>query len=144
MARQENIETTSTATIVLFLSTLQKAKNLANDQKQAITPKEAPKKGYRCDYDRRQSVTQGQGSVNEAQTDILCHSEADDTSLPSERAGTITRTLSGPLKSQDKGLQQCLAAKRLPDPCSSVEKLQELLPDCEKISGPSQYLLAQP
>ncbi|MBW0557257.1 hypothetical protein O181_096972 [Austropuccinia psidii MF-1] len=27
-----------------------------------------------------------------------------------------------------------------PDPCRSVDQLHELLPDCEKITGPSQYL----
>ncbi|MBW0540556.1 hypothetical protein O181_080271 [Austropuccinia psidii MF-1] len=31
---------------------------------------------------------------------------------------------------------------RVPDPCRSVEKLHELLSDCEKVLGPSQHLKA--
>ncbi|MBW0588413.1 hypothetical protein O181_128128 [Austropuccinia psidii MF-1] len=36
---------------------------------------------------------------------------------------------------QPEGLQQCTAAQRVPDPCRSVEKLHEFLPDFEKILG---------
>ncbi|MBW0571513.1 hypothetical protein O181_111228 [Austropuccinia psidii MF-1] len=39
-----------------------------------------------------------------------------------------------------EGLQQCIAAQRVPDPFRSVEKLHEFLSDCDKISGPSQHL----
>ncbi|MBW0559710.1 hypothetical protein O181_099425 [Austropuccinia psidii MF-1] len=70
----------------------------------------------------------------------MCHSEADKTVLPSKRADTTTRSCSGHLPSQPEGLQQCIAAQRVPDPCRSVEKLHEFLPDCEKIPGPSQHL----
>ncbi|MBW0576852.1 hypothetical protein O181_116567 [Austropuccinia psidii MF-1] len=97
-------------------NTLQKAKNLANNQAPAITPQAAPKKGYRRDYGTSQSVTEGQG------------------------AETATRSLSGHIQSQPEGLQQCISAQRVPHPCRSVEKLQEFLPDCEKIPGPSQHL----
>ncbi|MBW0583690.1 hypothetical protein O181_123405 [Austropuccinia psidii MF-1] len=62
--------------------------------------------------------------------------------LPSKRADTATRSLSGYLQSQPEGLQQCIAAQRVPDPCRSVEKLHEFLPDCEKVMGPSQHLQA--
>ncbi|MBW0555031.1 hypothetical protein O181_094746, partial [Austropuccinia psidii MF-1] len=55
-------------------------------------------------------------------------------------ADTAARSLSGDLQSQPEGLQQCIAAQRVPDPCRSVEKLHEFLPDCEKIAGPSQHL----
>ncbi|MBW0519700.1 hypothetical protein O181_059415 [Austropuccinia psidii MF-1] len=41
---------------------------------------------------------------------------------------------------QPEGLQQCIAAQRVPDPCRSVKKLHEFLPDCERIPGPSQHL----
>ncbi|MBW0550941.1 hypothetical protein O181_090656 [Austropuccinia psidii MF-1] len=44
------------------------------------------------------------------------------------------------MQSQPEGLQQCIAAHIEPDPCRSVEKLHELLPDCEKIPGLSQHL----
>ncbi|MBW0566346.1 hypothetical protein O181_106061 [Austropuccinia psidii MF-1] len=99
-------------------------------------------KGYRCDYGRSQSVTEGQGSVNQSQTNKLCCSEAYSTVLPSNRADTATRSQCGNIKSQPEGLKQCLAAQRVPDPCRSVEKLHEFLPDCEKVSGPSEHLQA--
>ncbi|MBW0563376.1 hypothetical protein O181_103091 [Austropuccinia psidii MF-1] len=97
-------------------------------------------KGHRCDYGRSQSVTEGQGSVNDFQINKLYHSEADKTVLPSKRADTATRSLSGHLQSQPEGLQECIAAQRVPDPCRSMEKLHEFLPDCEKTPGPSQHL----
>ncbi|MBW0562126.1 hypothetical protein O181_101841 [Austropuccinia psidii MF-1] len=50
------------------------------------------------------------------------------------------RTANGHIKSHPEGLQQCIAAQIVPDPCRYVEKLNELLPDCEKIPGPSQHL----
>ncbi|MBW0592926.1 hypothetical protein O181_132641, partial [Austropuccinia psidii MF-1] len=98
------------------------------------------KKGYRHDYGRSQSVTEGKGSVNETQNDRICHYEGDKTVLPSNRGENSTRSLSGHLKSQPEGLQQFLAVPRVPDPCRSVEKLHELFPDCEKVYGPSQHL----
>ncbi|MBW0517279.1 hypothetical protein O181_056994 [Austropuccinia psidii MF-1] len=95
-------------------------------------------KGKRHDYGRRQSVTEAQGLENGSQTDKLCHSEADNTVSPSKWTYTTTRSLSGHIQSQSEGLQQCIAAQRVPDPCRSVEKLHENLPECEKIPGPSQ------
>ncbi|MBW0523087.1 hypothetical protein O181_062802 [Austropuccinia psidii MF-1] len=80
-----------------------------------------------------------QGSVKECQTDKLCHSEADNTILPSNRAETATRSLCGHIQIQPEGLQQYISAQRVPDTCSSVEKLHEFLPECEKIPGPSQH-----
>ncbi|MBW0524838.1 hypothetical protein O181_064553 [Austropuccinia psidii MF-1] len=102
-------------------------------------PSSSSQKGHRCDYGRSQSVTEGQGSVDDFQINKLCHSEADNTALPSNRADT-TISLSGYIQSQTEGLQQCIAAQRVPDSCRSVEKLHEFLPDCEKIPGPSQHL----
>ncbi|MBW0534756.1 hypothetical protein O181_074471 [Austropuccinia psidii MF-1] len=57
----------------------------------------------------------------------------------SKRADSTTRSLSGHIQSQPEGLKQCISAQRVPDPCGSVEKLHEFLPDCEKIPGPSQH-----
>ncbi|MBW0520080.1 hypothetical protein O181_059795 [Austropuccinia psidii MF-1] len=65
---------------------------------------------------------------------------SDNTVFPSNRADTATRSLSGHIKSHPEGLQQCIAAQRVPDPCRSVEKLHEFLTDCEKIPGTSQHL----
>ncbi|MBW0501007.1 hypothetical protein O181_040722 [Austropuccinia psidii MF-1] len=97
-------------------------------------------KGYRHNYGTSQSVTKGKGSVNGSQTDKLCYSEADNTVLPSNRAFSSTKSFSGHIKSQPEGLQQGIAAQILPDPCRSVEKLHEFLPECEKFPGPSQHL----
>ncbi|MBW0472831.1 hypothetical protein O181_012546 [Austropuccinia psidii MF-1] len=94
-------------------------------------------KGSKCDYCRSQSVTEGQRSVNESQINKLCHSQADNMVLPSNRADTATRSLSVHIQSQTEGLQQFPAAERVPDPCRSVQKLHEFLRDCEKVSGPS-------
>ncbi|MBW0588985.1 hypothetical protein O181_128700, partial [Austropuccinia psidii MF-1] len=79
-------------------------------------PSSSSQKGHTSDYGRSQSVTEGQG------------------------ADTATRSVSGHIESQPEGLQQCIAEQRVPDPCRSVEKLHEFLPDCEKIPGPSQNL----
>ncbi|MBW0529706.1 hypothetical protein O181_069421 [Austropuccinia psidii MF-1] len=103
-------------------------------------PSRSSQKGHRCDYGRSQSATEGQGSVDDFQINKLSHSEADNTVLPSKRADTATRSLSGHIESQPKGLQQFIAAQRVPDPFRSVEKQHEFLPDCEKIPGPSQHL----
>ncbi|MBW0542979.1 hypothetical protein O181_082694, partial [Austropuccinia psidii MF-1] len=170
VVRQENIETASTVTRIIPASTvssdhnntviitqnnqpepissesinldisntLQKAKNLANRAR--YSPSSSSQKGHRHDYGRSQSVTEEQGSVDDLQINKLCHSEADNTILPSNRADTATRSLSGHINSQPEGLQQCIAAQRVPDPCRSVEKFHKLLPDCEKIAGPSQLL----
>ncbi|MBW0571403.1 hypothetical protein O181_111118 [Austropuccinia psidii MF-1] len=86
------------------------------------------------------SITEGQGSVEDSQSNESVHSEAYNTALPSTRAYTTTRSLSGHIQSQPEGLQQCIAAQRVLDPCRSVEKLHEFFPDCEKIPGPSQHL----
>ncbi|MBW0584992.1 hypothetical protein O181_124707 [Austropuccinia psidii MF-1] len=106
----------------------------------SYNPSSSSQKGHRRDYGRSQSVTEGQGSVDDFQINKICHSEADNTVLPSKRAETATRSLSEHIQSQPEGIQQCIAAQRVPDPFISVEKLHEFLPDCEKIPGPSQHL----
>ncbi|MBW0491631.1 hypothetical protein O181_031346 [Austropuccinia psidii MF-1] len=87
----------------------------------SFNPSSSSQKGHRCDYGRSQSVTEGKGSVDDLQINELCHSEADKTVLPSKTAKTTTRSLSRHFKSQPEGLQQCIAAQRVPDPCRSVE-----------------------
>ncbi|MBW0543740.1 hypothetical protein O181_083455 [Austropuccinia psidii MF-1] len=64
----------------------------------------------------------------------------DNTIFPSNRADTATRSLIEHIQSQPEGLQKFIAAQRGPDSCRSVDKWHEFLPDCEKISGPSQQL----
>ncbi|MBW0482946.1 hypothetical protein O181_022661 [Austropuccinia psidii MF-1] len=147
MVRQQNIETATTATSIISASTinfdhdriviitqnyqpepiyfklinldisntLKIAKNLANNQEKAITPQEALRKAMLVIMEK----------VNQLQKD---------------KADTATRSLSEHLQSHPEGLQQYLEAQRVPDPCRSVEKLHESLPDCEKIFGQSQHL----
>ncbi|MBW0583963.1 hypothetical protein O181_123678 [Austropuccinia psidii MF-1] len=82
----------------------------------SYNPISSSQKGHRHDYGRSQSVTEGQG------------------------AETATRSLSGYIQIQPGGLQKCIAEQGVPDLCRSVEKLHELLPDCEKIPGSSHHL----
>ncbi|MBW0573205.1 hypothetical protein O181_112920 [Austropuccinia psidii MF-1] len=84
----------------------------------SYNPSRRSQKGYRSDYRRSQSVAEGQGAEN------------------------ATRSLSGHIKSQREGLQQFISVQRVPDPCTYLEKLHELLSDCEKTSGKSQHLQA--
>ncbi|MBW0591208.1 hypothetical protein O181_130923 [Austropuccinia psidii MF-1] len=79
-------------------------------------PSRSSHKGHRRDYGRSQSDTEGQA------------------------ADTATRSLSGHLQIQPEGLQKYTAAQRVPDPCRSVGKLHELIPDCKKIPVSSQNL----
>ncbi|MBW0490380.1 hypothetical protein O181_030095 [Austropuccinia psidii MF-1] len=103
-------------------------------------PSRSSQKVHRRDYVRSQSVTKGQGSVDEFQINKLCHSEADDTVLPSNRADTTTRGLSGHIRRHPEGLKQLIEAHGVPDPCRSLGKLHEFLPYCEKNPGPSEHL----
>ncbi|MBW0591283.1 hypothetical protein O181_130998 [Austropuccinia psidii MF-1] len=103
-------------------------------------PSSRSQKGHRRDYGRRQSDTEGKGSVKDFHNKKLSNFESDDTILPSKRADTTTRNLSGHLQSQPEGLQQFTTAQRVPDPFRSVEKLHELIPYCKKVPGSSQHL----
>ncbi|MBW0579446.1 hypothetical protein O181_119161 [Austropuccinia psidii MF-1] len=82
----------------------------------SYSPSSRSQKGHRHDYGRSQSVTEGQESVDDSQSNKLVYSEADNTFLPSNKAETITRSLSGHIQSQPEGLQQLIAAQRVPDP----------------------------
>ncbi|MBW0576638.1 hypothetical protein O181_116353 [Austropuccinia psidii MF-1] len=42
-------------------------------------PSSSSQKGHRHDYGRRESVTERQGSIDDLQTNKLCHSETDNT-----------------------------------------------------------------
>ncbi|MBW0532927.1 hypothetical protein O181_072642 [Austropuccinia psidii MF-1] len=64
---------------------------------------------------------------------------AEDNQLQKEKANNATGSLSGHIKSQSEGLKQCISEQRVPDPCRSVKRLHELLPDCEEIPVPSQH-----
>ncbi|MBW0465513.1 hypothetical protein O181_005228 [Austropuccinia psidii MF-1] len=66
--------------------------------------------------------------------------EANQLQKDKGQAERTTRSLIGHKKSQPEGLQKCISAQRVPDPCRSVEKLHEFLGDCEKVPWPSQNL----
>ncbi|MBW0593838.1 hypothetical protein O181_133553 [Austropuccinia psidii MF-1] len=83
----------------------------------SYNPSSSSQKGHRRDYGRIQSVTEGQGSVDDLQVNKFSNSEANDTVLPSNRAYNATRSLSIHLQSKPEGLKQCIAAQRVPDPC---------------------------
>ncbi|MBW0586643.1 hypothetical protein O181_126358 [Austropuccinia psidii MF-1] len=72
----------------------------------SCNPSSSSQKGHRRDYGRSQSVTEGKGSADDVKVNKLCHSEADDTVLPSKRADTATRSLSGHLQRKTEGLKQ--------------------------------------
>ncbi|MBW0592260.1 hypothetical protein O181_131975 [Austropuccinia psidii MF-1] len=146
MVRQENIETASTVTSIIPASTvnsdhhsivivtqnnqpeplsselinlnisntLQKAKNLA--KRASYNPSSSSQKGNRRDYGRSQRGTEGKGSVDDFQTTKIGHSDADNTILPSQRADTTTRSLSGHIQRQSQSIQQCPAVQGVPDP----------------------------
>ncbi|MBW0551657.1 hypothetical protein O181_091372 [Austropuccinia psidii MF-1] len=83
--------------------------------------------------------TRSGASYNPSRSSQKGH-RSDDTILPSNRPYTATRSLSGHIQSHPEGLQQCIAAQRVPYPCRYVEKLHEFLPNYEKTPGPSQHL----
>ncbi|MBW0592703.1 hypothetical protein O181_132418 [Austropuccinia psidii MF-1] len=56
------------------------------------------------------------------------------------RSETATRSLSAHIQSQPEGLQPCIAAQRVPDPCIYVEKLDVFLPECEETPGTYHHL----
>ncbi|MBW0593775.1 hypothetical protein O181_133490 [Austropuccinia psidii MF-1] len=103
-------------------------------------PSSSSQKGHRSNYCRSQTDTEGQGSVKDFRNNKLSNSEADDTILPSKRAYTTTLSLRGHLQSQPQVLQKCTTAQRVIDPCRSMEKLHELIPECKKAPGSAQHL----
>ncbi|MBW0498804.1 hypothetical protein O181_038519 [Austropuccinia psidii MF-1] len=68
------------------------------------------------------------------------YGEANQLQKDKGQAETATRSLSGHIQSQPEGLEKCISAQRVPDPCRFVEKLNQFFPECEKIPGPSQNL----
>ncbi|MBW0462226.1 hypothetical protein O181_001941 [Austropuccinia psidii MF-1] len=153
VVRKENIETKSTAPSIIHSSTVNSDHNrisiiAQNNQTEPIylelgasyNPSSTSQRGFRHDFDRTKSVTEGEGWLKESQTDKVCHSKADNTFLPLNRADTTTRSLSGYIQSHPEGIQKFTSAQRVSDPRRPLEKLHELLPDCEKIPGPSQHL----
>ncbi|MBW0469289.1 hypothetical protein O181_009004 [Austropuccinia psidii MF-1] len=105
----------------------------------SYNPSSSFKRNFERDYGRRKSVSEGQGSLNELQTDKLCYSEAYKTIFPSNRAYTSTRSLSLDTQIQPDGIKHYTSTQRVSNPRISLKKVHQLLPYCEKVSGPSQY-----
>ncbi|MBW0572496.1 hypothetical protein O181_112211, partial [Austropuccinia psidii MF-1] len=96
IAKNNKPETIYSELINLDISNpVKKARNLANDQKPAITPKAAPTKVIEAIMAEANQLQKDQRSVKETQTEKLCHSEAGNAFLPSNRADTATRSVSG-------------------------------------------------
>ncbi|MBW0587559.1 hypothetical protein O181_127274 [Austropuccinia psidii MF-1] len=127
MLRQENIETASTVTSIIPASTV-----IPDHNSTVIITQNNQQEPFSSELINLDISNTLQKAKNLAKT--------DDTILPLKRADTATRSLSRHLQSQPEGLQQCTAAQRVPDPCRSVERLHELIPDCKKIPGSSQHL----
>ncbi|MBW0558124.1 hypothetical protein O181_097839, partial [Austropuccinia psidii MF-1] len=147
VVRQENLETASTVKSIIPASTVNSNHNSTVIITQNNKPEPISSELINLDISNTlqtaknlANITEGQGSVYDFQINELCHSEADNTILPSNRADNTTRSLSGHIQSQAEGLKQFIAAQRVPDPCRSLEKLHEFLPDCEKTPEPSQHL----
>ncbi|MBW0574340.1 hypothetical protein O181_114055 [Austropuccinia psidii MF-1] len=81
----------------------------------SYNPSSSSQKDNRQDYGRSQPGTEGKGSVDDFQTTKIGHSDADNTILPSQRADTTTRSLSGNIQSQPQSIQQCPAVQGVPD-----------------------------
>ncbi|MBW0574988.1 hypothetical protein O181_114703 [Austropuccinia psidii MF-1] len=73
----------------------------------SYNPSSSSQKCHTPDYGGSQSVTEGQGSVYDSKSNQLVHSDAEHTVLPSNRADTATRSLSGYIQIQEEDLQQC-------------------------------------
>ncbi|MBW0590089.1 hypothetical protein O181_129804 [Austropuccinia psidii MF-1] len=87
----------------------------------SYNPSRSSQKGNRRDYGRSQPGTEGKGSVDDFQTTKIGHSDSDNTILPSQRADTATRSLSGHIQSHTQSLQQFPAVQGVPDPCRPGE-----------------------
>ncbi|MBW0514223.1 hypothetical protein O181_053938 [Austropuccinia psidii MF-1] len=77
----------------------------------SYNPSSSSQKGHRHDYGRSQSFTEGQGSVDDFQINKLCHSAADNTVLPPNRAETATGSLFGIYKASQKAFNNALQHK---------------------------------
>ncbi|MBW0510786.1 hypothetical protein O181_050501 [Austropuccinia psidii MF-1] len=98
-------------------------------------PLTSSQKRYICDYGTHQSVTEGQGSVNESQNEKLCHSTADYTVFPSDRAENNTRIFSGPLKSQLEVIQQCTSIQCVSTPRRPLKNCMKPFLTVKKLLG---------
>ncbi|MBW0508070.1 hypothetical protein O181_047785 [Austropuccinia psidii MF-1] len=134
MLRQENIEAASTVTSIT------PDHNSAIIIAQKNQPESISSELINLGISNTHQKEKNSPNIDDSQSNKLVHSEDDNTVLPSNRADTATRSLSRYIQSHPEGLEQCIAAQRVPDSYRSVEKLHEFLPDCEKFPEPSQNL----
>ncbi|MBW0501397.1 hypothetical protein O181_041112 [Austropuccinia psidii MF-1] len=113
---------------------------LQPDQEPAITIKPAPRKVIDMMTAEANHLQKAKGQLMTSKVINCVILKLKTLFYLQKRAETSTRSLREHLQSQPECSQQCIAAQRVPDPCISVEKLHEFLPDCEKIPGPSQHL----
>ncbi|MBW0590976.1 hypothetical protein O181_130691, partial [Austropuccinia psidii MF-1] len=132
VVRQENIETASTVTRIIPASTVNSDHNSTVIVTQSNQPEPASSELFNLDISNNLQKAKNlanRASYNPSSSSQKGH-RCDDG-----RSQSVTEA-----QGQPEGLQQCIAAQRVPDPCRSVEKLHEFLPDCVKIPGPSQNL----
>ncbi|MBW0462163.1 hypothetical protein O181_001878, partial [Austropuccinia psidii MF-1] len=141
VVREENIETASTVTNIIPASTV----NFDNNSTVILTQNNQPEPIYSelIDLDISNTLQKAKNLANSSLSQInetLMFFEKALRTIKTASNDNATSSLSGYIQSQPEGLQQCIAAQRVPDCCKSVEKLHEFLPDCERIPGPFQHL----
>ncbi|MBW0467992.1 hypothetical protein O181_007707 [Austropuccinia psidii MF-1] len=82
-------------------------------------------------------VTEGQGSLNEAQTYKLSHSEADNNLFPSNGAYNTTRRLSGNTQSHPEGIQKLTSTQRVSNNIRPLKKCMSSYLTVRKFLGPT-------
>ncbi|MBW0576032.1 hypothetical protein O181_115747, partial [Austropuccinia psidii MF-1] len=137
VVRQENIETASTLTRIIPASTVNYDHNSTVNGTQNNQPE--PISSELINLDISNTLQKAKNSANRASYNPSRSSQKGHRCDYGRSQSAIERQ-GGHLQRQPEGLQQCIAAQRVPDPCRSMGRLHEFLPDCEKIPGPSQHL----
>ncbi|MBW0593295.1 hypothetical protein O181_133010, partial [Austropuccinia psidii MF-1] len=137
VVRQEKIETASTVNSIIPSSTVNSDHNSTVIVTQNNRPE--PISSNLISLDISNTLQKAKNLANRASYNPSNSSQKGHRH-DYGRGQSGTEGQGGHLKSQPEGLQECIAAQRVPDPCRSVEKLHEFLPDCEKIPGSSQHM----
>ncbi|MBW0545058.1 hypothetical protein O181_084773 [Austropuccinia psidii MF-1] len=123
MVRQANLETASIVTSIIPASTV----NSDNKITVIITQNNQPEPIY------SEVINLDISNTVQKAKDLA------DNQEPAITPQAASRKVIDVIKAEADQLQKG-KAQRVPDPCRSVEKLHEFLPDCDKIPGPSQHL----
>ncbi|MBW0588308.1 hypothetical protein O181_128023, partial [Austropuccinia psidii MF-1] len=128
MVRQENIETASTVTSIIPTSTVNSDHNSTVIVTQNNQPEPISSALINLDIiDTLQKAKKSGASYNPSSS----FQKGNTCDYGRSQPGTEGKGLADDFQTTEIGV---------PDPCRFVEKLNEFLPDCEEIPGPSQYL----